>query len=183
MPLARLRALIVAAGLALSWSAGAETFPSGLVDQNGAPVAAEAFAGRLRILYVGYTHCPDACPTALDTLSRALDRLPPELVERVAPILVAADPVRDTPPVLRAYLDAFHPRILALTGSVEAIDDLAWGLGALIVRHPDGGAAGYAVDHTTDLFLLRPEGGRPERVRHDLAPDALAARIRAALGG
>ncbi|MEA1832122.1 SCO family protein [Methylobacterium durans] len=182
MPPARLCALALVACLGLAGAARAQALPAGLVDQRGAAFPEGALAGRLRLLYFGYTHCPDLCPTTLDTLSWALDLLPPPAAERVAPVLVAADPARDTAPVLREYLASFHPRIVGVTGPVAAIDDLAWSLGALIVRHPDGGAAGYTVDHTTDLFLIRPEGGRPERVPHGTDAEALAVRIRAALG-
>jgi protein SCO1/2 len=154
---------------------------SGLVDQRGRALTEAAFAGRVRLVYFGYTHCPDACPTALATVTQALDRLPPEIARGVVPVLVAADPARDDARVLGAYLEAFHPSFVAVTGPVPAIDDLAWSYGALILRHPDEGAAGYAVDHSTDLHLVGPAGDLIARLPHAIGAEALAERLRASV--
>jgi protein SCO1/2 len=155
---------------------------AGLMDQNGRPLTEAAFAGRIRLVYFGYTHCPDSCPTALATVTQALDRLPPEIARRIVPVLVAADPARDDARVLGAYLEAFHPGFVAVTGPVAAIDDLAWSYGALILRHPDEGAAGYAVDHSTDLHLVGPAGDLIARLPYAIGPDALAERLQASVG-
>lgn len=154
----------------LAWPAG-----RGLVDQTGAAVDEARFTGRLRLVYFGYTRCPDLCPTALMTVTQALDALPPALLARVAPVLVAADPERDGPGVLGAYLDTFHPAIVAVTGPVAVIDGLAAAYAAPIRRH-DG-----VVDHPVEFFLVGPAGVPVARIPVTVTPDALAEILRRAL--
>ncbi len=154
----------------LAWPAG-----HALVDQTGAVLDEARFAGRLRLVYFGYTRCPDLCPTALMTVTQALDELPPGLLARLVPVLVAADPERDGPAALARYLDTFHPAIVAVTGPVAVIDALAAAVAAPIRRH-DG-----VVDHPGDLFLVGPAGEVLARLPNGIDPDALAATLRAAL--
>ncbi|KMO43327.1 hypothetical protein VQ02_00570 [Methylobacterium variabile] len=162
---------------ALSAAAGPLVWPAGrgLVDQTGAPVSEARFAGRLRLVYFGYTRCPDLCPTALMTVTQALDDLPPALLSQLVPVMVAADPEHDGPAVLARYLDTFHPAIVAVTGPVATIDGLAAAYAAPIRRH-DG-----TVDHPSDLFLVGPAGDLLGRLPYTVAPEALAAALRAAL--
>ncbi len=153
-----------------AWPAG-----RGLVDQTGAAVDEARFLGRLRLVSFGYTRCPDLCPTALMTVTQALDDLPPALLARLAPVLIAADPERDSPAVLAAYLDTFHPAIMAVTGPVAAIDSLAAAYAAPIRRH-DG-----VVDHPVGFFLVGPSGMLLGRLPATITPDELAETLRRAL--
>ncbi|AWN48729.1 SCO family protein [Methylobacterium terrae] len=177
----RLRHLTLALALAASpcgpAASGPLTWPAGhgLVDQTGAVLDEARFAGRLRLVYFGYTRCPDLCPTALMTVTQALDDLPPALLARLVPVLVAADPERDGPEVLTRYLDTFHPAIVAVTGPVAVIDGLAAAYATPIRRH-DG-----VVDHPADLFLVGPAGNLLARLPHAIPPDVLAETLRAAL--
>lgn len=147
----------------------------GLVDQTGVSLDEARFAGRLRLVYFGYTRCPDLCPTTLMTMTQALDALPPASLARLVPVLVAADPEHDGPGVLARYLDTFHPAIVAATGPVAVVDGLAAAYGFAIRRH-DG-----VVDHPTDLFLVGPAGNLLGRLPGAITPDALAAALRAVL--
>ena len=142
---------------------------AGLMDQNGRPLTEAAFAGRIRLVYFGYTHCPDSCPTALATVTQALDRLPPEIARRIVPVLVAADPARDDARVLGAYLEAFHPGFVAVTGPVAAIDDLAWSYGG-----PDPAPSGRGGGGLRGGPFHRPPPRRPGRRPH--RPPALRDR-------
>ncbi|OAS24280.1 hypothetical protein A5481_14570 [Methylobacterium platani] len=171
------RGLVLAAWLCGAALAGPLAWPAGhgLVDQTGAAWDEARFAGRLRLVYFGYTRCPDLCPTALMTMTQALDELPPDLLARLVPVLVAADPERDGPAVLARYLDTFHPAIVAMTGPVAVIDRLAAAYAAPIRRH-DG-----VVDHPADLFLVGPAGTLLARLPNAIPPDALAGILRAAL--
>ncbi len=170
--------LCVGAAIVSPAGAGALTGPAsrGLVDQTGAAVDEARFAGRLRLVYFGYTRCPDLCPTALMTVTQALDELPPALLARLVPVLVAADPDRDGPAVLAAYLDTFHPAIMAVTGPVAAIDGLAAAYAAPPIRRHDG-----VVDHPVEFFLVGPTGLVMARIPTTIAPEALAATLRSAL--
>ncbi|WP_167858633.1 SCO family protein [Methylobacterium nonmethylotrophicum] len=165
-------------GAAAAATAGPLAWPAGrdLVDQTGAAVDEARFAGRLRLIYFGYTRCPDLCPTALMTLTQALDDLPPALLVRLVPVMVAADPERDGPAVLARYLDTFHPAIVAVTGPIAAIDALAAAYVAPIRRH-DG-----IVDHPGDFFLVGPAGDLLERLPSaTTTPEALAGALKVAL--
>ena len=142
--------------------------------QDGHPVAPGEIGG-WRLVYFGYTRCPDLCPTALMTVTQALDDLPPALLSQLVPVMVAADPEHDGPAVLARYLDTFHPAIVAVTGPVATIDGLAAAYAAPIRRH-DG-----TVDHPSDLFLVGPAGDLLGRLPYTVAPEALAAALRAAL--
>ena len=101
--------------------------PFTLTDQDGRPATDRDFAGRYRIMYFGFTHCPDVCPTDLAVIGEALRRFEksdPERAARVVPIFVSVDPERDTPPVLKDYVSAFHPRLVGLTGTKAQVSEM-----------------------------------------------------------
>ena len=87
-----------------------------LTDHSGRAVTEADFAGRWQLVFFGFTHCPDICPTTLAYMASVLDLLGPE-AERVAPLFITIDPARDTVPVMADYVSAFHPRLVGLTGS------------------------------------------------------------------
>lgn len=92
-----------------------------LTDQNGAARTSQDFKGKLMLVFFGFTHCPDICPTTLGLLTDVQNRLG-EDAAKVAPILISVDPARDTPERLKEYLANFHPSITGLTGSQEQVD-------------------------------------------------------------
>src|SRR3546814_14600357 len=97
-----------------------------LTNQDGERVADTDFAGRYRLVYFGFTYCPDVCPVDLQIIGQALRQLEqnhPEVAARVQPSFISVDPERDTPPVLKEYVAAFHPRLVGLTGTPEEIAD------------------------------------------------------------
>ena len=97
--------------------------PFALTDQNGKTVRDTDFAGRYRLIYFGYTFCPDVCPVDLQSIGQALrafEKAHPALAARVQPIFITVDPERDTPAVLKPYVAAFHPRLIGLTGTPKA---------------------------------------------------------------
>lgn len=134
--------------------------PFALVDQNGRTVRDSDFAGRYRVIYFGYTFCPDICPVDLQTIGRALSRFEqqvPQRARRVQPIFITVDPARDTPAVLKEYVVNFHPRLIGLTGTKQQIDQVlgAFGIAASI---PEGATKDYLVDHARLTILFGPEG-------------------------
>ena len=136
--------------------------PFTLVDQNGRTVRDSDFAGRYRLIYFGYTFCPDVCPTDLQTMGRALrafEKKAPERASRIQPIFISVDPQRDTPAVLKAFVANFHPRLIGLTGSPQQLQQLERAYG-ISVSTQDGGGAGknYLVDHTRLTTLYGPQG-------------------------
>ena len=134
--------------------------PFTLTDQNGRTVKDSDFAGRYRIIYFGYSFCPDICPTDLQTIGRAFSRFEqeaPQRAARVQPIFITVDPARDTPPILKKYVANFHPRLIGLTGTPQQVDAVrkAFGISANI---PEGQTKDYLVDHARFTTLFGPDG-------------------------
>jgi len=128
--------------------------PIDVVDQTGASFTARELVGRPSLVFFGFTHCPDVCPTTLALLTRVVrDASVPGL--RV--IFVTVDPARDTPAVVRDYVAAFDPSFVGLTGTQQQIDEitLRFGVAASHVEQPGGG---YTVDHSAVVFLLDARG-------------------------
>ncbi len=125
-----------------------------LIDQDGAPFTQASLRGAPSLLYFGFTHCPDACPTTLVELARAGRS---RGVPRLRVIFVTVDPARDSSAVLAAYVHAFDPQFIGLTGSPQAIDAFAARLGIAFRRIALPGGD-YTIDHTSVVFLLDAEG-------------------------
>ena len=135
--------------------------PFTLVDQSGRTVRDSDFGGRYRLIYFGYTFCPDICPTDLQTIGRAVsafEKEDPARARRLQPIFITVDPQRDTPAVLKAYVAAFHPRLIGLTGTAEQIAAVKKGFGIYSSRQAAGSANNYLVDHSRMAVLLGPKG-------------------------
>jgi protein SCO1 len=135
--------------------------PFALVDQDGRRVSDRDFAGVYRIVYFGYTHCPDVCPTDLATLGQALARFgkeDPARAGRVQPLFITVDPERDTPAVLRQYVASFHPRLKGLTGSPAEIAAAAREYLASYRKGPIQPGGGYAMGHSRQMLLMGPKG-------------------------
>ena len=127
-----------------------------LVDQNGVTRHSEDFRGKLMLVYFGYTYCPDACPTALQDISRAVDLLGAK-GEAVQPIFVTVDPARDTVEQMKLYASNFHPRLIALTGTPEQVAAAAKAYRVYYKKVPtkDGD---YTMDHTAIVYLMDKNG-------------------------
>jgi len=166
-------------------------FPRPLTDSHGQPRRLADYRGQVVVVYFGYTFCPDVCPTSLATLGAALESLTPAEQARVQPLFISVDPARDTPEQLKSYSRFFHPRLRGLTGSPEAIAEVAKRYGVYYaVQKPAAPAAapapgngrgedaGYSVDHTSVLYLIGPDGKLAAQLPHGTPPDAVAAALR-----
>ena len=145
-----------------------------LTDQTGRRVSSDQFAGKYRIVYFGYTFCPDVCPVDLQLITAALrqfEQADADRAARVQPIFITTDPARDTPAVLRDFAGNFHPRLIALTGSRDEIGRVARAHGIYYeARPPEAEAAGYLVDHNRLAVLYGPEGEPIAILPHDRGP-------------
>ena len=145
-----------------------------LTDQDGKVRRATDFRGRFMLVYFGYSYCPDICPTTLAVMEDALDRLGPK-AERVVPIFVTVDPGRDTSRVLKSYLKAFGPRFVGLTGEAKAVAAAAHAYRVYYkVRSLSGG---YAMDHSSHIYLMGPDGKFIAVYDETLGPDGLAEAL------
>lgn len=154
--------------------------PFTLIDQDGKTVSDRDFAGRYRLIYFGYTYCPDVCPVDLQKLMQGLktfEKSDPALAAKVQPIFVSVDPARDTPAVLKQYVAAFHPRLIGLTGKPDAIADMAKRYGIYFQREKNEGASGYLVDHSSQATLFGPDGKPIALMPQDQGADAVAAEL------
>lgn len=133
-----------------------------LTDQDGKTVRWADFAGKYRILYFGYTYCPDVCPLDLTRIMagyRLLEKADPAAAVKVQPIFITVDPQRDTPAVVKTYVAAFHPKLIGLTGTPEQIEAVKKAFVVVAGKEGDPTATqDYLVSHSRTPFLFSPEG-------------------------
>ncbi|MFT7572029.1 MAG: cytochrome oxidase Cu insertion factor (SCO1/SenC/PrrC family) [Paracoccaceae bacterium] len=153
--------------------------PFSLVDHKGQPKTDKDFRGRYMLIYFGYTYCPDVCPTALQSMTQAMDRLDPETQKKIIPVFITIDPERDTVKQLNAYVDNFHPSMVGLTGTPEEIAKTA-----RVFRVYFGRAKGveeestdYLMDHSSIVFLMNPDGEYVTHFTHATPPEKMAERL------
>jgi protein SCO1/2 len=152
--------------------------PFSLTDQDGRRVSDTQFAGRYRLIYFGYSFCPDVCPTSLQNLARGLnafDKASPDRAAKVQPIFITIDPARDTPAVLKPYVAAFHPRLIGLTGSEAEIAKVAKAYAVYYKKQATSGASGYLMDHMSQAMLFGPNGEPIALVPQDEGSAQIAA--------
>jgi protein SCO1 len=149
--------------------------PFHLVDQNGKLVSDADLKGKWQLVFFGYTHCPDTCPTALNEISLALDQLGTKRDE-VEVVFITVDPERDTPDVLKSYVQSFDASIIALTGSPAAVAQAAKDYRVYYAKHsrPDGG---YDMDHSAVIYIMDPQGRFTATFTPDATADAMAERL------
>jgi protein SCO1/2 len=154
--------------------------PFTLTDQDGRQVSDAAFAGKYRIVYFGYTYCPDVCPVDVQNISaglKAFEAKDAARGRRVVPVFITVDPERDTQAVLKQYVSAFHPRLVGLTGSAEAIGKVAKSYAIYHAKRQTPGHDGYLVDHSRQAYLMDPEGKPMALLPADQSADAVAAEL------
>ena len=149
--------------------------PFTLTDQNGAKRDSNEFQGRYMLVFFGYTFCPDVCPTTLAVMAAALDKMGSG-ADRIVPVFISVDPARDTPDVLKAYLSAFGPRFVGLTGTEEEIAGVTKAYRVYVQAHKDQGE-NYAVDHSGVIYLMDRSGAFLANYSLDASPDKLAADL------
>lgn len=131
--------------------------PFTLTDQTGQRRNDTEFRDKLLIVYFGYTYCPDICPTDLQQIGLAVQRLG-KAGATVQPLFITIDPVRDTPEVLAQYVPSFHPSLLGLTGSPDEIAAVAREYKVVYSKYqpPNGGP--YLIDHTGFIYIVDASG-------------------------
>jgi protein SCO1/2 len=146
-----------------------------LTDHHGKLRRLEDFRGKAVVLFFGYTHCPDVCPTTLADMAQVLRQLGKD-AERVQVLFVTVDPERDTPEALARYVPAFDPRFLGLRGDLEATRRVAKEFKIYFEKRLGKTPGEYAVDHSAQSYVIDPQGRlrlflRHGRIAEDLGPD------------
>lgn len=148
-----------------------------LTDPSGKAVTNETLKGKYRIVYFGFTFCPDICPTELQNISGALDTLGKD-ADRFTPVFITIDPERDTPDIVGKYLKSFHPSFIGLSGSAEQVAKAAGAYRVYYAREvPADAPDAYTMNHSGYVYLMDCEG---RYIRH-LDPNSSAAVIEKAL--
>lgn len=151
--------------------------PFTLTDHTGKRVTEQDFRGRTMVVFFGFTFCPDVCPSGLQVMSAALDKLGPK-ADRVVPVLITVDPERDTPAQLATYVQSFHPRLVGLTGTPAEIEAVAKAYRVYVRRVGDPkSTAGYTIDHSSIIYVMGPDGAYRTHFPHSTNVDALAAAL------
>ena len=152
--------------------------PFAMTDQDGRAVTDRTFAGRWRLMYFGYTFCPDVCPVDVQKIAQGMKRFAsddPARAAKVVPIFVTVDPERDTPPVLKTFVRAFSPDMVGLTGTPAQ---------AAAMRHAfriyaakAGTGRDYLVDHSATIYLMDPANRPISFLDHGATPQAIATEL------
>lgn len=154
--------------------------PFRLIDQDGKVLSSENLKGRYRLMYFGYTYCPDICPTDVQKMSqglRAFEARDPKLAATVQPIMVTIDPERDTPAVMKQFVRAFHPRLIGLTGSPAQMKPVLASFAIYARRAGPPAATNYLMDHSATMYLMGPDGAPITFFARDATPDQIAADL------
>jgi protein SCO1/2 len=160
---------------ALAPSAAAIGGPFRLIDQDGRAVTDRDFNGEPYLVFFGFTHCPDVCPTTLMEVSDVLDKLGGDA--RIGALFITVDPERDTPAELKEYLSSFNPRFKGLTGDPAAIAQVAKSYRVYLKKVPlDNGD--YTMDHTALVYLMDKNGKFVAPFNLKRRPEDAAADLR-----
>jgi cytochrome oxidase Cu insertion factor (SCO1/SenC/PrrC family) len=155
--------------------------PFSLVDQDGRRVTEKDFLGKYMLVFFGFTYCPDVCPTELQVMSAALDELG-TAGNDIQPVFVSIDPERDTPVVVKQYVQNFHPRLMGLTGSAEEIATIARAYRVYYKKATSSATSGdYELDHSTTIYLMDREGRFRKHFGYTTDAKGLAQDLREAI--
>lgn len=163
-------------GVDITGAAYAKDFP--LPDAHGKLRSIQEFKGQVVVVFFGYTQCPDVCPTTLQELVEAKTILGSQ-GERLQGIFVSLDPDRDTPEVLRAYAEAFDPKMVALTGSGEQITAVAKDFKVFFKKVEGKQPSSYTLDHSAGIYMYDPQGQLRAYHRYGQGAQALAKDAKA----
>lgn len=147
-----------------------------LTNQDGQTVAVDQLKDQWRLLFFGYTFCPDICPATLAQLRQLQGQLPPETLAKLRIVLVTVDPHRDTPEQLKKYLDYFDAGFIGLTGEEATIQKLANGVSIPFIP-ADTSKENYTVDHSGNLVIIGPDGKQRGFIRAPINNAKLAAQL------
>ena len=153
--------------------------PFELTGKDGKTVRYADFDGRYRMVYFGYTFCPDVCPVDVQVMMQAHARFAkaePDLAQQIQPLFITIDPARDTPAIVGEFAAAFSPKLLGLTGSEAQISAAAKEFAVYYARGKET-SGGYLMDHSRVAFLMGREGQPIAMLPTDKGPDAVVAEL------
>jgi protein SCO1 len=155
--------------------------PFSLSDPGGKRVTDRDFRGKLMLVFFGYTHCPDVCPTELQNMTEIIGKLGPD-AKQIAPIFISVDPARDTPEALSTYVNNFSPQITGLTGTESEIASAAKAY-RVYFRKAGGNRDNYSVDHSAFVYLMGRDGNYITHFMFNTPPETVVKEIRKYISG
>lgn len=156
--------------------------PFALTDQKGAPITEAAFRGHPSVVFFGFTHCPEVCPTTLFELAGWLKTMGDD-GKNLNAYFVTVDPERDTPEIMNSYVSNFSDRITGITGDPDKVHAMAKAFG-IYWRKVDTGDGDYTMDHTASVLLLNAKGEFAGTIAYGESADTAIAKLkRLAAGG
>lgn len=153
-----------------------------LTDHNGQRRSLADFKGKAVLLFFGFTHCPDVCPTTLARAKLALQQLGSD-ASKVQVLFVTVDPERDTLDVLKGYVTAFDPAFVGFTGTPEEVKQVAQDFRVIYQKSAGSGPGDYSVDHSTQTYVYDPQGRLRLYISHAQEVDAVVHDVKLLLGG
>jgi protein SCO1/2 len=154
--------------------------PFTLIEKSGKTVRWSDFAGRYRVVYFGYTFCPDACPLDVGVMMQGYARFAkahPELAGKVQPMFITIDPARDTPKIVGEFAAAFSPALLGLTGTQTQVDEAAKAFRVYYAKGESTPGGGYLMNHSRIAYLMGPQGEPISMLPVDRNADAVADEL------
>lgn len=149
--------------------------PFTLTDQNAKPVSDTTLKGEPFLVFFGFTHCPDVCPTTLFEVSEVFRSLGKD-ADKASALFITVDPERDTPAVLKDYLSSFDPHIIGATGTEEQVAAVTKAYRVYAKKVPTEG--GYTMDHTAIVYLMNKEGRFVAPFNMKRTPEEAAAELK-----
>jgi protein SCO1/2 len=147
-----------------------------LVDQNNHKVTEKSWPGKYLLVYFGFTHCPDMCPTGLSKIADIMKSLPKAQADKIQPLFITVDPARDKAKDLKTYIAAFHSNIIGLTGSDKQIEQVEKLYRVYAEKQGDG--PDYMVNHSGFMYLMDPSGENIAIFAHDMSNDDMTQTLR-----
>jgi protein SCO1/2 len=182
--------LLAATSIAIGlWAGmqGKQQAPQGYADLGGdftlmsdaGPVSLADLRGKVVPIYFGFTHCPDICITSLGAISAALKQLSEAEREQVQPLFITIDPERDDPARVGEYARYFHPSLIGLTGSLDAVTEVAQKHFVIFEKVPlEDSEMGYTMDHSSIIYVVGRDGVIKTLVHHGESPEDIAQALR-----
>lgn len=149
-----------------------------LTDHEGNPRQLSDFAGKVLVVFFGFTFCPDVCPSTLTQMKAVREALSPEDKENMQVVFITVDPERDTPEVLSNYVPAFDPSFVGLRGSGDEIKSTASEFKVFFAKVPGRTEGSYTMDHTAASYVFDKKGQVRLMVRHSAMTDAIVSDIK-----
>jgi protein SCO1/2 len=152
-----------------------------MIDQDGRPRTLADYAGKVKVVFFGFTNCPDVCPTALAELAQVMQELGSD-ASRVQVMMITVDPERDTPEVLKQYVQTFNPSFVGLTGTPEQVKQAATSFKVYYAKVMAKNGTDYSMDHSAAFYLLDGKGEARVLASNGTDTASLVHDIKALLG-